>query len=702
MTRRLLFVASLAMGLVAGSTMTRPIAQTRPSLTVDEILSFPFPENLVAAATPSRLAWTLNVRGVRNVYAADGPTFAPRQLTRYNSDDGQELTNLAFSGDGRELVYVRGGNHAANRPEWIEPPNPAGSTVQPKMQVWSIAAAAGGDPRLLGDGDAPAVAPRTGRVAFVKDGRIFIAPLDGSTPAGPIADEGTSSALTWSPDGSRLAFESDRNGRPSIAIFTPSDQSVRYLAVSSTSRDSSPAWSPDGRRVAFVRETSPDAGAIQTSARPWSIWVGTVSDRSARQIWKSGNTDTDSLPTSQTGARLLWGARNRLVFLSYHDGWPHLYSVSTTGGTARLLTPGRFMVEDVALAPDRRSIFYNANTGPDPDDGERRHVFRVRVGGGRPVQVTKGKGIEWSPAPTGDGKTLSYLGADAVRPPQPTILPLDGRGARRLRSPIADRRSPAEPLNDFRESDLVRPEHVVIQTPPGLRVHAQLFRASAPNPRPGIVFLHGGPAQQMLLGWHYDDYYAHAYAVNQYLANLGFVVLSVNYRLGIGYGHAFQFPGRTGSAISPEYEDVIAAGKYLQSRPDVDGTRIGIWGLSYGGYLTALALGRASDLFSAGVDIHGVHDLGDVADRRRHDARPASKRAAASMAIPGAAHSRRRRPQRAVQRDRGLRANADVSGRSRGVARDTRRCARFPAVQQLEDRRDIDGRLLRTHASADA
>jgi len=112
----------------------------------------------------------------------------------------------------------------------------------------------------------------------------------------------------------------------------------------------------------------------------------------------------------------------------------------------------------------------------------------------------------------------------------------------------------------------------------------------------------------MLLGWHYMDYYANDYGANQYLASRGFVVLSVNYRLGIGYGHAFQFPERGGSRGASEYLDVIAAGKYLQTRPDVDARRIGIWGGSYGGYLTALALGRNSDVFAAGVDIHGVHD----------------------------------------------------------------------------------------------
>jgi dipeptidyl aminopeptidase/acylaminoacyl peptidase len=112
----------------------------------------------------------------------------------------------------------------------------------------------------------------------------------------------------------------------------------------------------------------------------------------------------------------------------------------------------------------------------------------------------------------------------------------------------------------------------------------------------------------MMLGWHNRWEYANDYGANQYLASRGFVVLSVDYRLSVGYGQAFQFPDNTGARGATEYRDILAAGKYLQSRPDVDPNRIGVWGASLGGYLTALALGRNSEVFAAGVDIHGVHD----------------------------------------------------------------------------------------------
>ncbi|HTG53525.1 MAG TPA: prolyl oligopeptidase family serine peptidase, partial [Gemmatimonadaceae bacterium] len=112
----------------------------------------------------------------------------------------------------------------------------------------------------------------------------------------------------------------------------------------------------------------------------------------------------------------------------------------------------------------------------------------------------------------------------------------------------------------------------------------------------------------MLLGWHYMYYYSNAYAMNQYLASRGFVVMTVNYRLGIGYGHDFHHPPHAGPWGAAEYQDVLAAGRHLASLPNVDPKRVGIWGGSYGGYLGALSLARNSDVFATAVDLHGVHD----------------------------------------------------------------------------------------------
>jgi dipeptidyl aminopeptidase/acylaminoacyl peptidase len=152
---------------------------------------------------------------------------------------------------------------------------------------------------------------------------------------------------------------------------------------------------------------------------------------------------------------------------------------------------------------------------------------------------------------------------------------------------------------------------VIYTASDGMQIHGQLFLP--PNSRAGerhkaLVFMHGGSRRQMLLGWHYMDYYNNAYGMNQYLASQGYVVLSINYRSGIGYGEAFREAINQGRAGASEINDVEGAGLYLKTRDDVDPAHVGLWGGSYGGYLTALGLARASNLFAAGVDFHGVHD----------------------------------------------------------------------------------------------
>jgi dipeptidyl aminopeptidase/acylaminoacyl peptidase len=216
--------------------------------------------------------------------------------------------------------------------------------------------------------------------------------------------------------------------------------------------------------------------------------------------------------------------------------------------------------------------------------------------------LTPGTGLEWTPAVTGDGQWIAFVGATAQRPPLPMVRPAAGGAARVL----AEERLPA----DFPAARLVTPKAVSYASEDGLRIHAQLFeRASGAARKPAVIYVHGGPPRQMLLGWHYSDYYSNAYAVNQYLASRGFVVLSINYRLGIGYGYEFHRPKGAGAQGASEYLDVKAAGLYLRGLSQVDPARIGIYGGSYGGYLTALALGRDSGIFAAGVDIHGVHDF---------------------------------------------------------------------------------------------
>lgn len=595
------------------------------AFTLAQILSYPFPSGLVRDNHGTAIAYTLNTQGVRTVWFARAPSWTPVQLFSSGGDDGQEITNLAVSNDDVYVVYVRGGDHDANWPLPLQPA-PASMPQQPDMQVWSVATA-GGAPKLLGAGDTPAIAPDGRRVAFTGDGSVMIAPIDGSAPAKRLFfDRGQESDLRWSPDGSALAFVSTRSDHSFIAIYRNDTTPIEYLAPT-TSQDFMPRWSPDGRSIAFVRvrgDGGPPKNPLNWNPIPWQIWVADAATGSAYELWSSTDTQRGSLPQTGGGPLLEWVAGNRLIFRSEENNWPLLYVATayafgqphisasgqrghagymiyqvsrSGGGAARLLTPGSFMVEDVSISPNLQSVVYSANTGSTPGDDDRRHVFRVDVGSGAITQLASGASSEWQPVALADN-VVAFNRATAQQPPLVTMS--SGGAQRALDASLL----PAS----FPSSQLVTPRKVSFRAADGWLIYGQLFLPTGGGKHPGVIFVHGGPPRQMLLTWHYFDYYSNSYAVNQYLANHGFVVLSVNYRLGIGYGHDFNFPAHWGPTGASEYQDVVAGARFLQREPSVDPNRIGIWGGSYGGYLTALALARNSNIFKAGVDFHGVHD----------------------------------------------------------------------------------------------
>jgi dipeptidyl aminopeptidase/acylaminoacyl peptidase len=253
-------------------------------------------------------------------------------------------------------------------------------------------------------------------------------------------------------------------------------------------------------------------------------------------------------------------------------------------------------------------VIYSSNQ----DDMHRRHLWRVPVAGGTPELLTAGDGIEWEPNPLSDGG-VAFLRSDARTPGHAAILPAASvsRGSGERARPLAPPGSAGGIPTDYPSERLVVPTAVTITATDGMEVPAQLFLPPDLRPgerRPAVAYFHGGSRRQMMLGFHDRSYYHNAYAMNQLLALQGFVVLSVNFRSGTGYGMEFREAIDYGATGASEFRDVLGAGLWLKGRPDVDPESIGLWGGSYGGYLTAMGLSRASDLFAAGVDVHGVHD----------------------------------------------------------------------------------------------
>jgi Tol biopolymer transport system component len=344
--RKLLLLLLLPLATVAlsvGSAMAQPAG---PGEVVNGFLPFkkyPFPTELTAAATGTRIAWAMNEEGRRNVYVAEGPDYVPRKLTAYSDDDGQELTSVSISADGQWVVFVRGGDHGANWDDDL--PVDAGFGTEPfKVQV-GVIAFSGGAVRYISEGDEPVISPDSKKLAFIKGGQTWIASLDSGTAKSFFTTRGNVGSLQWSPDGKRLLFVAGRGDHSVIGIYTMGVSVLTWIAPS-FSRNESPQWSGDGSRIVFVRRPgiggAPDSMLVRQRA-PWSIYTVDTAGGQPVLLYKAPPTLRGAYPGDE-GDNLYWAAGNTIVFLSYEDGWQHLYSVSAGGGTAGVAHAGEVYV----------------------------------------------------------------------------------------------------------------------------------------------------------------------------------------------------------------------------------------------------------------------------------------------------------------------------------------------------------------------
>ncbi len=581
--------------LIASSTI---LAAPAKRFTLEQIMSAPFPTDLTTAPKSGAIAWVLDQNGARNIWVAEAPDYKGRRLTDYRDDDGQEVAQIAWTPDGHSIIYVRGGDFETFR----DNPNPASFPQGVEQDIWIIPVS-GGAPRKIAEGSQPAVSPKGDQIAYLKKDEIWsVGPEENSKPAQLIHTKGQAGELRWSPDGSRLAFVATRTDHSFIGVYNLASKSLLYLDPS-VDRDSNPVWSPDGKQIAFIRLAANSSrvffGPQRTAAQPWSIRLADVDSGNGRQLWRAAEGPGSAFHAMVADNQLFWGAGDRIVFPWERTGWMHLYSISTHGDAPTPLnTNGEFEIEHVSLSSDGKTVLFSSNQ----DDIDHRHLWRVTVLGENLTPITRGDGLEWSPTETSDGKAVAMLHSDAKNPARAAI--------KTMHSEVRDLAPDSIPA-DFPAASLVVPQQVILSAADGMRIHGQLFLppdSASGEKHPAMIFFHGGSRRQMLLGWHYMDYYHNAYGMNQYLASLGYVVLAVNYRSGIGYGLNFREAINYGATGASEFNDVLGAGLYLRTRSDVDPKRIGLWGGSYGGYLTALGLARASDLFAAGVDFHGVHD----------------------------------------------------------------------------------------------
>ena len=621
------------------------------------------PQELVAAKKTDRIAWVDYAEGKRNAYTAVAPIFTPVRLTKFLKDDGIMMSAVRISDDGSTVVFLRG--EAPNRSGWA--PNSTADPNGPEHAIWAVKTG-GGPAWRVADTANPELAPDGSSMLFVKDGQIYRAKLTPARPASAV-DRGEKAFITewgvqsdpkWSPDGRRIAFVSTRIDHSFVMVYEVASRSVKYMSPG-VDFDTAPMWMADSKHVVFQRrpglpfgqqtlligpgsgafyanpiQPAPvqgggggrgggRGGAVQAAANPINKSAGfmtaafqgghtlayykaDVSTGDASEMWH--NQKDDKLAAGIVNAHL---AGNTLVFPaapSTTDEWERYYSLDLTNPAARpvLLTTTDGMIENqtsIAFSADEKTFYYCTNA----TDVERRHIWAVPVEGGTPVRVTPGEAVENNPTPLASGKYLATLSADWNLPQSVGVWKLAPTATQKMVFPAT--------LAGFPTAAHVKPEIVMTKADDGLEIHNQLFLPKDLKPgerRPAIVFVHGGPQRQMMPAYHYMQFYHWAYGINEWLASQGYIVLSINYRLGVGYGRSFRQAANSGINGNAEYKDVVAGGKYLQTRADVDANKVGIWGLSYGGLLTSQALARNSDIFKAGVDLAGVHLEGNSFD----------------------------------------------------------------------------------------
>ena len=563
--------------------------------TIENYLSPAFPTNLITSTGGKTIAWVFNDKGSRNIYIAEAPGFTAKKITNNTGDDGVDITNLSIAPGDDQIVFVRGNASNSNG----EPANPAFLQTSTARNIWIVNKDGNGLRKIIA-GSYYKISPDGKTMAYTSQGQVWTITLtDTAAKAEKLfQSRGGQSQFRWSPDGSMLAFVSNRNDHAFVGIYHFTTKSVSYVETS-MDHDVYPAWSPDGKQLAYIR--IPNMNDVipfipVREGNPWSIRVFDLSSGKSREVWKAnkgkGSVLFTDIPVEEN--LLWWTANGQLVFPWEKDGWQHLYSLSINDGKIKLLTPGDGEIENVTISQDKRRIYYTTNI----DDINRRHIWELNILDGITKQVTKGNGIEWSPVIIDGG--LAILHSSATKPAWPAII------QNNTVNEIAKELFPA----DF-PSSLVKPQLITIKATDGMQVYGDLFLPpghTAGDKHPAIIYLHGGSRRQMILGFHYSQYYSNAYALNQYFASKGYIVLSLNYRSGIGYGFEFREALNYGAEGASEVKDLIGAGLYLRNRSDVDAGKIALWGASYGGYLTAHGLAQASDLFACGVDIHGVHN----------------------------------------------------------------------------------------------
>jgi dipeptidyl aminopeptidase/acylaminoacyl peptidase len=565
-----------------------------PALTIEQLIDIKHPSNAAWSADGRQVTFTWDRAGVSARYVSDLDGKPPREIAAAAADAGRGRgagrpdANAVTSPDGKRTIYVRSTNGAISGDElWMR--------------------ADGRESKLYAD------RARISGLGFSPDSAFVLFTAGG----GPIRHEQTP----------------DYSGVKIIYTITENAQGQPYaIPVAGGSPVALPAGGFGARRWLDARHFLVERTSSDFKKR--TTYVANVTGGEPRVLYedvepKFYSITGDANANAQPSPDGKW-----IVFVSDRDGWDHIYvmaapdltSASATRGRASasgdpiLITKGKFEAWRPQWSPDSTRIAFDAN---EPDRYGDRQLYVASINGNPAsatiAQITTGRGTNIAPQWSPDGKRLLYQHTDAHN--SADLFVVDAAAdATPLR--VSDSMPAAIDRSLF-----VEPEMVHYAGPDGQQVPVWLLVPKGldrSTKHPAIVWIHGDGVNQNYDGWHVQRNYAVYYSFHQYLLQKGYVVIAPDYRGSIGYGREW----RTGVYMDVgglDAQDAWMAANYLKTLPYVDTERVGVWGLSYGGFFTLIAVTDQPKLFRAAIDVAGVVDYEMYYDDPYHGGWTASR-----------------------------------------------------------------------------
>jgi len=562
-------------GVTVATAVAVPVVRSQIAgtsrLTIEQLIDIRHPSSPMWSPDGRRVAFLWDRAGVSDWYIADADGNSAPRLALHDepgaaspkwSADGQSLTASARAGDGV--------------------PSPDGTRVaiarDTDLVVRTIAT--GSEMRAA---HAPA---KIGNVIWSPDGAYVLYTVGG----GQVRHEQTPAY-----SGSKIIY--------TITEYVPGE-SFAVRAEEGAAPVALPTAGFDGRRWIDAHRFVFDR--ISTDFKKRTIFSVDVASGEATPLHEDVEPKFWSMTYVADGNGHPSPDGKWIAFLSDADGWDHLYVMPTAAGAAATpvqITKGHFDTWRPAWSPDSTRIAFDAN---EPDRPGTRHLGVATIGSdpahAKITTITNGRGTNIAPAWSPDGKRLVYQHTDPQNSADLYVVDaVEGARPARLTSSMSAA---------IDRSALVEPQFVHYAGPDGQQVPAWLFvpkNLDRAKKHPAIVWIHGDGINQNYDGWHVQRNYAVYYSFHQYLLQKGYVVIAPDYRGSIGYGREW----RTGVYMDvggKDAKDAWMAANYLKTLGYVDTDRVGVWGLSYGGFFTLIAVTDQPKLFRAAVDVAGVAD----------------------------------------------------------------------------------------------